>query len=296
MRQPLSALQRTGLRHEVNYIYQGVKSMEFGVCLNVVEVFREDPDKLDEQLSAIAAAGYTYIEIMVAAYADADEDEINAIQALLQKIKLKAKRANVLFPGDMKVVGPERNEKAIREYLDSVFQKLKTIGVEIVVFGSGGARRIPDGFPYNDAYGQLCDTIKLITDVASGYGIKVALEHLNPKESNLLTTIKETVNTVRDVNLPTCGFVFDIYHVDKRTNDIYNVLNAKDILFHSHVGQPGSRIYPFTEGAEELRSYFEILKGAGYDGTVSVEAALHGDKTFKQNMTDAYKVLTDLSA
>jgi len=269
--------------------------MEFGVCLNVVEVFREAPDKLDEQLSAIAAAGFTYIEIMVAALAGADEDEISAIQALLQKSKLKAKRANVLFPGDMKVVGPERNEKAIREYLDSIFPKLKALGVEIVVFGSGGARNIPDGFSYNDAYNQLCNTIKLVTGLAVEYGITVALEHLNPKESNLLTTVKETIKAARDVNLPTCGLNFDIYHVDGRTNDMYNVLNAKDILFHSHVGHPGSRLYPSAEGADELRSYFEILEGAGYDGTVSIEATLHSDKTFKQNMTDAYKVLTDLS-
>jgi len=269
--------------------------MEFGVCLNVVDVFREGPDKLDEQLSTIAAAGFTYVEIVVASCADAGENEISSIQAMLHKNKLPAKRANVLFPGGIKVVGPEKNEKAIREYLDSIFPKLITLGVEIVVFGSGGARSIPDGFSYDEAYSQLCDTIKLITGVALKYDVKIALEHLNPKECNLLTTVKETVKAARDVNLPTCGLNFDIYHVDERTNDMYNVLNAKDILFHSHVGQPGSRLYPSPEGAKELQNYFELLKGAGYDGTVSIEATLHGDKSFKQNMTDAYKVLVDLS-
>jgi len=269
--------------------------MEFGVCLNVVEVFREDPDKLDEQLAIIAAAGFTYVEVVVASCADAKEDELNTIKAILQKNKLVVKRANVLFPGGMKVVGPERNDIAIREYLSGIFPKLNALGVEIVVFGSGGARNVPDGFFYAKAFRQFCDTARFIAELAAKYGMKVALEHLNPKESNLLTTVKETIEAVRDVNHPYCGLNFDNYHADERTNDMYNVIKAKDILFHSHVGQPGSRLYPSAEGAEELRNYFSVLKGAGYDGTVSIEATLHNEKSFEQNMTDAYKVLVDLS-
>ena len=268
--------------------------MEFGICLNVIDILRKDPVKLDEQLSAIAAAGFSYVEAVVAAFIDADENEIKAIKAALIKNGLSLTRANVLFPGGIKVVGPEKDDDKIRDYLTSVFPKLKALGVEIVVFGSGGARNRPDDLPYDEAFIQVCDSAKLITNTAAGYGIKVAIEHLNPKECNLLVTIEETIKAVRAINHPNCGFTFDIYHVDESTADIYNVVNAKDVLFHSHTALPGARMFPSPEDADALRNYFAILKDAEYDGTVSIEATLHDEKSFEKNMTDAFEALTML--
>jgi len=268
--------------------------MEFGICFNVVDVLRENAEKLDEQLASVAGAGFGYAEITATACADINDNEIEAVKAALLKTGLKAKRACILFPGDMKVVGPDRNEPALREYLEKLFPKLNKLGVEIVVFGSGGARRVPDGFDYDTAFDQFCDTAGLVTDIASGYGIKIALEHLNPKECNLLTTIEETVKAVRKVNKPDCGLLFDFYHVDPETEDINNVVAFKDILLHSHIAVPGSRLYPAPEDKKALEQYFSILKSAEYDGSVSIEATLRDDKTFVENLKIAYDLLTSL--
>jgi len=266
--------------------------MEFGVCLNVVELLREDPGKLDEQLTAVAAAGFSFLEINVIPCADADESELSAVKAALLKNKLVTKRAFILFPGDMKVVGPEKNENTIRDYLQNVTAKLKALGVDVIVFGSGGARQIPDGFPYDEAFTQFCDTARLAAELASVQGIKIALEHLNPKDCNLLVTVEETIKAIREVNHPNLGLTFDIYHIDDTGDDIKNVVKAKDVLFHSHTAIPVSRLYPTPEDMDSLREYFAILKSAGYDGTVSIEGNLHCCKSFEQNMTDAYKALS----
>jgi len=268
--------------------------MEFGICLNVVDLLREDPGKLDEQLCAIAEAGFTYVEINIVPCAGADNIELDAIKAALSKNGLKARRGFILFPGDIKVVGPERNEETIKDYLNKALPKLKALGVDAVVFGSGGARHIPEGFSYDEAFAQFCETAGLTAELAAGHGIKVALEHLNPKDCNLLVTIKETVEVIRKINHPNCGLTFDIYHVDERTGDIYNVIKAKDVLFHSHTAIPKSRLYPTPEDAEALKNYFSILKDAGYNGTVSIEGTLRDNKSFEENMTDAFKALTGL--
>ena len=267
--------------------------MEFGICLNVVDVLRESPSILEEQLAVIAAAGFSYVEINVTSYAGASDAEINTIMETLIKSNISAKRACVLFPGDLKVVGPKKNDNTIRDYLGNILPKLKAIGVEIIVFGSGGARSIPDGFPYSEAFSQFCDTARLTASMAAESNIKVALEHLNPGECNLLITVEETIKAVREVNLPNCGLLFDFYHIDEGTDDILNVLKAKDILIHSHVAQPGSRLYPVPESSESLQTYFTILKDADYKGAVSVEATLNSEKSFEENMTDAYKVLIE---
>jgi len=268
--------------------------MEFGVCYNVVDVLRESPDKLDEQLGIISDSVFGYIEITAVSCAGLTVNEIADINKTLLKHGLTAKRACILFPGDMKVVGDERNEKIIREYLEGLMPKLYKLGVEIVVFGSGGARRVPDGFDYETAFDQFCDTAGIVTDIAGKYDIKIALEHLNPKECNLLTTVDETVKAVRKVNNPGCGLLFDYYHVDLNTGDIDNVMKAKDVLIHSHIAVPDSRLYPSAGDENALRPYFSALKDAGYNGTVSIEATLNENKSFKENLKDAFAVLNNL--
>ena len=265
--------------------------MEFGVCFNVVDIYRESPVKLDEQAAIISDSGFGYVEITAVSCAGLTDDEIADINKVLLKHGLTAKRACILFPGDMKVVGDERNEKTIIEYLEGLMPKLHRFGVEIVVFGSGGARRVPDGFDYDTAFDQFCDTAGIVAEIAGKYDIKIALEHLNPKECNLLTTVDETVKAVRKVNHPGCGLLFDFYHVDLNTDDIDNVLNAKDVLIHSHVAVPGSRLYPSSGDEYILLPYFSVLNEAGYPGTVSIEATLHEDKTFNDNLKDAFAVL-----
>jgi len=268
--------------------------MEFGVCFNVVDVYRESPDKLDEQLTLIAECGFGYVEITAVSCAGASEDEIRTIKTALLKSGLASKRACILFPGDLKVVGPDRDENAIREYLEGLIPKLKAFGVDVVVFGSGGARRIPDGFDYTTAFDQFCETAGLLADITGSQGIKVAVEHLNPKECNLLTTIEETVRAVRQVGHPDCGLLFDYYHLDDSTDDVFHVAEAKDVLFHSHVALPGSRFYPEPGDEQTLRSYFSVLKNADYNGTVSIEATLHDGKDFGDNLKDAFEVLNSL--
>jgi len=265
--------------------------MEFGVCFNIVDVYKEGCGKLDEQLACIAGAGFRYVEITAVACAGICEDDVSAIKNGLQKSELTAKRACILFPGDLKVVGPDRNETAIRDYLTGLMPMLYSFGVEVIVFGSGGARRVPDGFDYEIAFDQFCETAGIVADIAGEYGIKIALEHLNPKECNLLTTVEETVKAVRRVDRLNCGLLFDIYHVDTSTDDIYNVIKAKDVLFHSHTATPGSRLYPAPGDEESLRLYFSVLRDAVYDGTVSIEATLRDGKTFEDNLKDAYEVL-----
>ena len=265
--------------------------MEFGVCLNVIDSLRQGAEKLEEQLAAIAAAGYAYVEVTAVSFADAGDDEIAVIRAALAKHGLMAKRACILFPGTLKVVGPEKNEENISGYLQKLMPKLKAVGMEIIVFGSGGARRIPDGFPYEEAFDQFCESARLTADIAGEYGIRVALEHLNAGECNLLISVEETVKAVRQANHPGCGLLFDIYHV-RDPEDLRYVVAGKDVLFHSHTSHPTNRLYPAPGDEECLRPYFAVLKAAGYDGTVSVEANLHGSKSFSENMTDAYQLLT----
>src|SRR5262249_25937777 len=56
-------------------------------------------------------------------------------------------RAATLFlPATLKVTGPAIDRDRQHAYVEKAFDRLARLGVEVVVFGSGGARRVPDGF------------------------------------------------------------------------------------------------------------------------------------------------------
>ena len=58
---------------------------------------------------------------------------------------------NIFIPGNLKVVGPDVNEQAVLAYADSVLQRCKATGVQRIIWGSGGSRRVPEGFDHEKA-------------------------------------------------------------------------------------------------------------------------------------------------
>ncbi|MFV0400186.1 MAG: sugar phosphate isomerase/epimerase family protein [Oscillospiraceae bacterium] len=268
--------------------------MKFGICLNATEFLRDG--SLAEKLGEIAAAGYDYVEVNAVSSADLSEEEIAAVTSALKEAGLTAARACVLFPGDIKVVGEEADKAVITAYLEKLMPKLSALGVGTVVFGSGGARRVPEGYDHAVAFGQFCDCAKLVAEIGAKNGVRVALEHLNPGETNLLTTIGEAVDALERVNDPGCGLLFDYYHVDMATNDMDNVLRHPDKLYHSHLAMPVTRKFPLPGDEDAVRPYFETLKKAGYDDTVSLEAGMHDDRSYSDNLRDAMKVLKAFSS
>ncbi len=54
--------------------------------------------------------------------------------------------ANSLVPGDLKIVGPVVDFERLRKYIGNVTARAQRVGMKTLVFGSGGARNVPDGF------------------------------------------------------------------------------------------------------------------------------------------------------
>jgi aminobenzoyl-glutamate utilization protein B len=55
--------------------------------------------------------------------------------------------ANVLLPATLKCSGPDIDYARLDRYAHTVFRRAKEIGMTIIVFGSAGARMVPEGFP-----------------------------------------------------------------------------------------------------------------------------------------------------
>ncbi|MCX7047578.1 MAG: sugar phosphate isomerase/epimerase, partial [Candidatus Sumerlaeota bacterium] len=240
------------------------QNMKYGICAA--------PD------SAIAAQlaqiGYDFIEINVQSHLKSTEDEA-AFAPELERIRscpMPCVAANCLLPGNLKVTGPSVDRDAVARYLGVAFERAQRAGVETVVFGSGGARRVPDGFDREKAENQLVEFCRMIGPIAQANGVVMVVEPLNQAECNILTGVRECADLVRAANHPNVRLLVDAYHSMRENENPADILEAASLLAHVHIATCQSRRAPGIEECD-FSAFFAALRKGGYDGRVSIECS-----------------------
>ena len=239
--------------------------MRFGVVY--------DLDKAD----LIASLGYDYIEGHVNEISAMDPNEFNALAKRMDNCSIKCETACILFPYTLKVVGPEFNEKKIEDYLDSAFSRLSRLGTDTVVFGSGGARWVPDGFDRADAWHQLVQTCRIIDKKCAEYGIITGLEAMNTRESNIMNLQAQAIGLASDTDRPNICLLVDFYHFSLGGEDP-SVIDQGKKLVHTHISNPDGRVYLQPTDRADYASFFSALARIGYHGRMSYEGKLKDDE------------------
>jgi D-psicose/D-tagatose/L-ribulose 3-epimerase len=222
---------------------------------------------------AAKAAGFDYVEVSateVAAMSDADFD---AAAAHAKQIGMPTPAANLFVPQTIKVVGPDIDLGQQTAHVEKVMTRLSKLGVEVLVFGSGGARRVPDGFDRGQAWKQLVDFSRRAADEAKGFGITVAIEPLRRQETNIINTAAEGLELVNAVHHPNFQLMIDFYHLASEHEDPAIVLEAKDHLRHLHVANPNGRVFPQKWEEFDYAPFFSNLRAIGYDKRISMEGS-----------------------
>ena len=234
--------------------------MRFGVCTD----FSSGP--------ALARAGYDFVELHVQNHLKPQEPE-EAFLPVLEKIKacpVRCEAANCFVPGGLKIAGPDADLDKLRAYVAVAFERAKRAGIRTIVFGSGGARQIPDGVDRGAAWKQLVQFGKMIAPLAAKQGCTVAVEPLNRKECNVLNSVGEGARYVREVNHPAVRLLADAYHWGLDSDGYDDLVAAGPLLCHVHVATFPPREPPGF-GTCDLAPFFRALREGGYDGRVSIE-------------------------
>src|SRR5690625_4778953 len=94
-----------------------------------------------ERANILFEKGFDFIECTVISLIPekSDEEFVEVLQQY-QKSPLPVEAFNILLPGDLKIVGEEVDKERINKYMQVALSRVKQIGADIVVFGSGGAR------------------------------------------------------------------------------------------------------------------------------------------------------------
>jgi sugar phosphate isomerase/epimerase len=182
---------------------------------------------------------------------------------------------NQFLPGSHKVTGPAVDMTLLRGYVTVAFARAREAGVSCIVFGSGGARQVPEGFDHVEARGQIVAFLRMAGPIAAENGVTVAVEPLNPKECNILTTVAEGASVVRETNHRAIRLLADSYHVLRSDNVPADIEVNGVRLAHIHVATKDNRLMPGVEPCD-LAPFFHALARAGYDGRLSFEGKIPG--------------------
>jgi sugar phosphate isomerase/epimerase len=193
------------------------------------------------------------------------------LRELISTITIKPEAYNVFLPGDMKVVGPEIDEERQQRYLSVAFARAAALGGQIVVFGSGRARQVPDGFPEETAKQQVTDFLKRAAPLAAEQRITIAIEPLSVKECNFIISVPEALEICHAVDHPAVGVLSDLYHVSEQSQPYSDTREAGALLKHVHIAGAEGRRAPIAEDIDFLAEYFAVLKEIDYNGRISVE-------------------------
>jgi sugar phosphate isomerase/epimerase len=226
-----------------------------------------------DQLDNVADWGFDYAEITPGALGpDAEDAEAEAAaRARVEHARVPSRTMCGFLPDperlELMVVGPRVNRERLRSYTTRVFDRMQRARVELMVFGSGTARSVPDGFALEQAQTQLRDFLLMCADLAEPRGLQVVIEPQNYTDTNLLHTVPQAVRLADVVNRPNVQVMADFFHMCLNDEPMQDLVDYARYMRHAHIADPG-RGRPITTVDDHAR-FFEALHRGGYDGCVS---------------------------
>ena len=228
--------------------------MRFGVCIG------GDAGKI----ATAKAVGFDYVEAGFSLLTTENTEEFDRYAAELQKNDIRCESVNCFIPGHLPVVADTVNEKGLYDYVKKGMENGVKLGVKTVVFGSGGARRIPEGFPYEKAVRQTLRFLREIAGpLAEENGITVVLEPLSPRDTNFINTAKEGAVIAAAADHPAVKSLVDLFHMEKVGDTNADILAIGPMIRHAHIAEPSQRVYPSTPDEFDYKGFVAALESVG---------------------------------
>lgn len=180
---------------------------------------------------------------------------------------------NGLIPSDVRLTGPDVDLARVREYAETSFARLASLGVKMLVFGSSAAKRVPEGFSFDKAIEQLVVAMRIFSDEAAKHGQRVCIEPLRYSECNIINTLEDSLELVRLTARENVGAHVDYFHLMQNGERLAKLEGAAKKIMHTHIASPCMRNTPKYDDGADYRCFFDYLRRGGYDATVSFEGS-----------------------
>lgn len=245
--------------------------MKFGCCLNMVATGADGTGQ--EWLESLAECGFDYVEMPTAQMMELDDQAFAALKERIARTGLTCETSNNFFPTYFRLTGPEVDLESVLDYARRALTRAEELGVQYLVFGSGPAKQVPQGFPLEEGYRQVVQLLKQVAPIAREHGVTIVIEPLRKAECNLINTFAEGVQLARDVDHPNVRVLVDFYHLTEEAEPVQHLLeDGREFLRHVHFANPTGRVFPVRGDEADYGPFIDALNTLGYDLHVSCEA------------------------
>jgi sugar phosphate isomerase/epimerase len=176
--------------------------MKFGICCA--------PGALGETkqgLHGLAEAGADYVEWGIGSIMASDE-EFETLRTSVAGAPIQPEAFNGFLPAHHRITGPDVDLSAVLTYASQAMRRARELGGEIVVLGSGGARKVPKASIRSGRW-AVQRILRELGPRAEEAGITIAIEPLNSKEDNLINSVAHGAQIVDEVAHPRIQLLAD---------------------------------------------------------------------------------------
>lgn len=227
-----------------------------------------------KDLGVAKAAGFDFAEVRIGEISALSDAEFDAAVTRVHTIGLPTPSAYQFLPETIRLTGPQPTSLDVQmAYVTKAFTRLQRLGVHMIGFGSGTARRVPDGFPKDAGFAQLVAFGRRIAPLARAHGLTVAIEPQRLEESNIINSADEGLTLVNAVDDPGFQLLVDFFHMASVHEDPSVIQRAGAHVRHLHIANPNGRVFPLTWNEYDYTAFFSNLRAIGYTGLISVEAS-----------------------
>jgi sugar phosphate isomerase/epimerase len=141
----------------------------------------------------------------------------------------------------------------------------------IMVFGSPKQRETTGGLSSEQAKAHFVEGVRSIAQHLEDRGVTLLVEALPSAQCNVITSLDEAVEVVRQVNSPAVRSMFDSHNAIEETTPHGELVQKHwDVIRHIHINElDGS--YARPSGGYDFKPVLQVAKDRGFPGWVSME-------------------------
>jgi sugar phosphate isomerase/epimerase len=244
-----------------------------------------------EIVESLAEIGFDYIELSLADLAAMPEHAFVDLATRVERSGIRCEACNNFFPQAIRLTGAEARLQAALDYAARAMDRAERLGARIIVFGSSGAKNVPDGFSKDAAWRQIVELLRHLGPRAAHHSLTIAIEPLNREESNIVNLAADGLRLAREVAHPNIQLLIDYYHLTMEREDPAILIEAGTAIRHLHFAKVKGRSFPLETATAHSR-FFAIMRRIRYAGRCSIEALTHD---FPAEARRALRILNSLS-
>ncbi len=156
-------------------------------------------------------------------------------------------------------------------YLDELIDFCGDLGGSYMIFGSPKQRNAK-GITIEEAKNHFAEGLAAVADHAQQRGVKILVEPLGKRTTDVVNTMAEAMELVQRVNHPAIQGMFDFNNTPHETEP-FDVLLRKyyERIYHVHVQEQGGKHLGTGTAVNDYVKAFQTLKDLRYDKWVSLE-------------------------